>query len=332
MPESGSSAIERVNTLGGRRPRRWIVLGLKIAISVGLLAFVARQASWDQVTFRLNEIIFANVLLALSPLVAVTFFIGFRWSVVASTVARPVRLVEAWIVSMIGAALDQVFVMLSGDAYRIWWLSKGAQSRSHAVAGVLLDRVAGILGIALLVLAFLPRFMKIDSPQNLFWVPAALATAVVGGFAALLVADRLPFDVSRNRWLMRISVLSSSGRKVFLSPATAIPALGAAVLVHAGVSTCIALLAWALGVGLGLAAALTVVPIVMLISLLPISIGGWGVREGAMIVGLGLVGVESSDALLISIMFGLGAAAIGVSGGILWLLGLPAKPAQVQSR
>jgi uncharacterized membrane protein YbhN (UPF0104 family) len=280
----------------------------------------------------LNDIAVLNVLLALLPLAAVTLCVGFRWCVIASAVARPIHLVEAWIVSIIGAALDQVLVTMSGDAYRMWWLNKRTPSLTRAVAGVLLDRAAGVLGIALLVLAFLPRFMRLDTARGLIWMPAALAATVLCGFVALLVIDRMPFNFFRNRWFAGLGILSSSARKVFLSPSSAIPAIAAAVMVHVGVSACIASLAWALGVGLGLAAALTVVPTVMLISLLPISIGGWGVREGAMVIALGLVGVESSDALLISVMYGLGTAAIGVSGGVLWLLGLPAEPARAEGR
>jgi len=266
-----------------------------------------------------------NVLLALLPLIAVTLCVGFRWCVIASVAARPVRWIDAWIVSLVGSALDQVLVTMSGDAYRIWWLKRSMPSLTRAVSGVLLDRAAGILGITLLVLAFLPRFMGMDAARALGWVPVILVAVVFTGFAALLGMDRLPLNYTRSRWLAGLAALSSSARKVFLSPSVVIPALAAAAMVHVGISLCIALLASAVGISVSFAAALTVVPIVMLISLLPISIGGWGVREGTMVIGLGLLGVESSDALLISVMYGLSATAIGLAGGFFWLLGLPPR-------
>ena len=43
-------------------------------------------------------------------------------------------------------------------------------------------------------------------------------------------------------------------------------------------------------IDLDFGAALVIVPAVMLVSMAPISFAGWGVREGAMIVGLGLPG------------------------------------------
>jgi len=61
------------------------------------------------------------------------------------------------------------------------------------------------------------------------------------------------------------------------------------------------------------------VPPVILAMTLPISIAGWGVREGAMIVTLGLVGVPQESALVLSILFGLGTMIAAFPGGIIWL-------------
>jgi len=74
-----------------------------------------------------------------------------------------------------------------------------------------------------------------------------------------------------------------------------------------------------MGVELDLGAALVIVPAVMLVTMAPISFAGWGVREGAMIVGLGLAGIAAADALAVSVAFGLVQVALGVPGGALWL-------------
>jgi uncharacterized membrane protein YbhN (UPF0104 family) len=61
----------------------------------------------------------------------------------------------------------------------------------------------------------------------------------------------------------------------------------------------------------------------MLVSMAPISLAGWGVREGAMIVGLGLAGIVPADALAVSVAYGLLQLALGLLGGALWLLVAP---------
>jgi hypothetical protein len=59
----------------------------------------------------------------------------------------------------------------------------------------------------------------------------------------------------------------------------------------------------------------------MMVTAIPISIGGWGVREGAMITALGLVHMPSSAALTTSIAFGLIMMLVGVPGALLMLFG-----------
>ena len=58
----------------------------------------------------------------------------------------------------------------------------------------------------------------------------------------------------------------------------------------------------------------------MLISTLPISLAGWGVREGAMVAALTFVGVETSEALALSILFGLTLLVVSLLGAIFWLI------------
>jgi uncharacterized protein (TIRG00374 family) len=80
---------------------------------------------------------------------------------------------------------------------------------------------------------------------------------------------------------------------------------------------------WMLGQSLGLTVAFDqwfiVVPTVLLISMLPISIGGWGVREGAMVVALRGFGIPTEEALLPSILFGLCAVTATLPGAIFWI-------------
>ena len=61
------------------------------------------------------------------------------------------------------------------------------------------------------------------------------------------------------------------------------------------------------------------VPAVMEVAMLPISIAGWGVREGAAVVAFGTLGLPSHLALGASFAFGLVVAAISLVGGALWL-------------
>jgi hypothetical protein len=86
------------------------------------------------------------------------------------------------------------------------------------------------------------------------------------------------------------------------------------------------LIALSLGIDLSIVDGLAVLPAVILASALPISIAGWGVREGAMVVGLGLLAIDGSDAALVSIFFGLLLLGFGLLGGAVWLVTRAPRP------
>jgi hypothetical protein len=78
-----------------------------------------------------------------------------------------------------------------------------------------------------------------------------------------------------------------------------------------------------MSIGLGLSIEwggfLLMVPLVGLMMVVPISIAGWGVREGVMVVGFGYLGVAPEAALALSILYGLLILAIALPGGAIWM-------------
>ena len=59
---------------------------------------------------------------------------------------------------------------------------------------------------------------------------------------------------------------------------------------------------------------------VLLLSNIPISIGGWGVRESLMIFCMNGIGLQNEMALTLSILFGFIMILVGLPGGFLWLV------------
>jgi uncharacterized membrane protein YbhN (UPF0104 family) len=62
------------------------------------------------------------------------------------------------------------------------------------------------------------------------------------------------------------------------------------------------------------------VPPVMLITMLPISIAGWGVREASMGLAFGYAGLMASEGVNISLLYGAVTFIVGAVGGLVWIL------------
>ena len=93
------------------------------------------------------------------------------------------------------------------------------------------------------------------------------------------------------------------------------------VMSHMLTALCAWCVAHAVNADLSFANAIFVVLPVALIAVVPISIAGWGVREGAMVAAFAYAGLPQSDGLLVSILFGFSYLMLGVLGGLVWVLG-----------
>jgi hypothetical protein len=62
------------------------------------------------------------------------------------------------------------------------------------------------------------------------------------------------------------------------------------------------------------------IPPILLITMMPISIAGWGVREATMMVAFGYAGLAQMDGTVVSILFGAVYFIVGAAGGLVWVL------------
>ncbi|HEY9538811.1 MAG TPA: lysylphosphatidylglycerol synthase domain-containing protein, partial [Kiloniellaceae bacterium] len=113
--------------------------------------------------------------------------------------------------------------------------------------------------------------------------------------------------------------LAGDARRVLLTPATSLALLLLSALAQLLTVGATYLLAQGLGLPLAFADCLALMPAVVLITFFPLSLAGWGVREGAAVLLLGVAGLAADAALAVSVLFGLGMLAAGLPGCFLWL-------------
>jgi hypothetical protein len=116
-----------------------------------------------------------------------------------------------------------------------------------------------------------------------------------------------------------VTTLIGDFRRVVFISKQAPEILTISLIVHLAGIVATWILARALAIDLPFVSCLLLLPPVLIATVIPISIAGWGVRENAMVIGFGLVGVTATDALALSVAFGLAQIVIGLPGGVLWL-------------
>src|SRR5712671_4597616 len=72
------------------------------------------------------------------------------------------------------------------------------------------------------------------------------------------------------------------------------------------------------------------IPPILLITMMPISIAGWGVREATMMVAFGYAGLAQTDGTVVSILFGAVCFIVGGVGGLVWIFSAEKTAAPIE--
>jgi len=300
--------------------RRWFIVLLKTAVTISLIWLVLREVELQDTVRHLQGLSFGSIALVLG-LLAVQGAVGaWRWTFVVGVFGWPLPFLTALRLYFEGLFFNQALPStIGGDAVRMYRCNRAGMPVGAAVNGVLLDRIGGVSGLLILVALSQPLAWQ-RLPD--FGPRVALAVMLLAGGAAiatLLLMASLPDRWRRWRIIVGVAALSVGARRMYRSIAIVTPVLGLSLAIQIITVLAVFVLVRDLELPVSFYDCLVLIPLVFLAATIPISIAGWGVREGAMVTALGLIDVSVSGALTVSVIFGLGLVAIGLVGGIIWL-------------
>ena len=302
--------------------RRAALLLIKAAVSICLLYLALRSIHPGALVARIKGadpvwIAAAVVLFALQAVV-----VGLRWRMVARPLTGCLTALVAIELSFIGVFFSQVLPStVGGDAVRIWVLARRGAGWKIAAYSVLVDRVAGVAALAIVVLACLPWTLR------LLHDPLAQSMLMLIGFGAL-GASILFVGIG----ILRLSLLDRfAPTRHLIAAAQLAYKLCRTPTLTSGIAACSfcghglsVTAAWmcarAVGAPVDFVDLLFLLPPVILVSTVPVSIAGWGVRESSMVMAFGAAGLAPADGLLLSILFGAANFAVGAIGGLVWIM------------
>jgi uncharacterized membrane protein YbhN (UPF0104 family) len=315
----------------GRRPwlPPWLGLVARIGVTLVLLAYALRGVEWQDrevdgqivsgMWSALTKADWSWWLAGMATAVLVQVVAGIRWAELARPLgfAFPRR-------TFVWRFFEGMFFNLclpgsiGGDVVKAYRVGDTTPRRLLAGCSVLADRLTGLSALAVLAGAALAARKYELSLAVTLVVAAALLALVLGAFLlAVSFLDTI------------IAALPEGGPfRGFLSellpyqqrPSLITKAVAWSFVVQAGGAASVAILARALGVEQPLSVWFSVVPLVALAMVLPISVGGFGVRENATAFLLAEQGVSADRAVGVALLWGLSQVAVGLVGGVLFML------------
>jgi glycosyltransferase 2 family protein len=301
--------------------RRILLSTTKILISATLLYLALRKVNLSDLVSRINVASLGWIGIA----IAVTFlqiFVGvLRWRKISAECGAPLATRQAMRFNLIGTFFNQTLPSsIGGDAVRLWLVARGGAGWRAATYSIFVDRAIGLIALAIIIVASLPwSYSLIREPHGrsalLFVDFAALAGGV--GF---LVLGRLPWPWLKRWWgTHHLHACSVIANRVIFSRKHGPAIVVLSVLVH----VLAVVIAWcvvqSIAAPVVFGQIFLLVPPVMLITMLPISIAGWGVREATMGLAFGYAGLMTNEGVNVSLLFGAVSFIVGAFGGLVWI-------------
>ena len=201
---------------------------------------------------------------------------------------------------------------IGGDAVRVWRASQAGLAVGPATVGVLLDRAFGLVALAALALFGAAALRSAPGGQQAGMTVGVTALVIIAGAMAGGALSTL-FPWLRDwRFSRGIYWLSDGVMRVMTRTDTALATIGHSLIGHLITVVAFQQLAVSLGLSIGFEGALKALPAILLASAIPLSVGGWGIRESAGIAIMPLLGLASPDeALALSLLLGVCLLLIG---------------------
>lgn len=309
------------------------VTAVRFALSVLLLAVVIRQVGGEGIAVSWTPLLFVGLGVSAVLLLVAQLFSAIRWKLLLGEGSPPlIFLVRLCLVGQFFSLFLPSAV--GGDALRMVMLARNMERPGEGVSSVFFDRIIGVLAMLpfFLVGGLLGRELLAVVAPDLSWQLSGAQLGLgllvlVGGTAAALLLYR------RSQRIRRLVAESSE----LLRRLSRSPSLLAQVAIWGVVVQGTYVAAWmAIAAGLGFDAPLSLwlvaVPLVSIITMLPIAISGVGLREGLWVLILAPFGIAGEAAIGFSLLYFAAFAVVGLVGGAWFALrgaSLDAAPASL---
>ena len=250
---------------------------------------------------------------------------AIRWNMIIHQLNIHISFPQAWKNILVGFFFNQTLPSSSGgDAVRAWEIRHLGIKK--VIISIILDRLTGLFALFLLssiwvVILLTSKDINNFMSESLYFI-IAVNLCGMALISTTIILDKMTkkFGLTWVARKLELTLFSETIRVLIIRKSRILFLLLSSMFMHflLGVSGYFILLSLAADPPF-----LHFFPYFLLaltISTIPISIGGWGVRETAMISLFYYINVDTEISLVFSVLYGLLMICVGLPGGLIWLL------------
>lgn len=295
---------------------------LRVLVSVALLGWLASQTDWQHVGTAFAHLRLGHWLMAVAMLVFSQVVSARRWQLMAQALGLEGSFGQLTGYYFIGMFFNLILpTSVGGDVVRAYYLTQRTGQKFATFVSVLVDRLNGLMVLlAMAAVAVTVMYRAVPGWIVLFvW-----GTALCGWLGILLLpwlarwGKKGPERIQQVRTMLQL--LHRPGLVIQTSLLSLVVQIANVILV------------WQ--VGLALHADIppgyywVLVPMVSVLTLVPVAMNGMGVREGGTTLLLAPLGVDQATALTLAFLWFAVHVAVSLLGGLVYLFGRFPKPQQ----
>lgn len=322
MNESVVASESSARPPGGLRAawQGWPGRVLRLVLATLPLVWLFKRVDTSAVSAHARQVGAGALFLSWLALIVSTFIGSVRWGVMmrAYGAERVPSVGRMMLHNMVGHWFNVLPSGVAGDAVRAHRVRAALPTPATSFVVIFVERIAGLVGlcvVAVLALALSPN-LRNDTATT------TMGIAVFGAFSLGAVVCALPFVLARNEALRvlvrRVPLLgpvvtwippARNVRGVMLSVAMSVFTQIAAI-------TAMAIPVMGLAPTLTIVTAFRIIPVIILLTYIPLTPGGLGQREAAFVALFGTVGVAREASLASSLLVFAAYMALAASGGL----------------
>ncbi|MBN2542995.1 flippase-like domain-containing protein [bacterium] len=301
----------------------WTLI-IKILISAAILLFLIYKVDLVMVFSLVRRLRWTDILILFCFYLFTLVFASIRWKILLKVKNIAVSVVTTYKLYLIGFFFNNFLPTgIGGDVARGWHVARKSKMIKESIASIFIERMLGLLATLTIALVMLP-FSKIPGNIKLLIVVMnCIVWLIVLGFYfrfsarfIIKVMDSMPFKkVSKKiaQFIESVHLFRENTKALLLT-------FFFSILYQFSLIFYFFLVGYFLGVNVDFKLYLVFVPIVWIVSLVPISLNAIGVREASFAFFFQQIGKPGGEGFIVSLLGFLVVVFTSLLGGIFFLL------------
>lgn len=327
-------AEEYTPAIGAPPRKKWLKLVVRTGMTLLMFALLSKSISWPALLALLGNVRHTLLLMGLTIGVCGTVISAYQWRSLLH--GESMRFDLAYLVNLylVGVAFSHFLPTgMGGDAVKAVYVGREGGNTEGSTSAVVMSRVTGFFGmLTIATLVLIIWHAHFSSNVTLLFI--ALSFAVAGMIVVAILSTTLLPRMLQGKVMSRLFQRHKLIQKVLDSMMRIGNALSASIKRPRalGMATLFGVIFWviaclnydsyaiALGINIPLYFYFVAIPLVSLVTFLPISINGFGVRESTFVYIFATMHVSSASALLLALVMDVQVIFFGVIGGCIYVM------------